>query len=52
MDEPVDPQERERLERHVEWFDRKLAWATGERKKTLTRMRQNVLDRLAAMDES
>jgi hypothetical protein len=47
-----DPQRRERLERMVEWFDRKLVWAKGERKKSLTRLRQQALDKLAAMDES
>jgi hypothetical protein len=52
MDEAVDPPERERLERMVEWFDRKLVWAKGERKTRLTVMRQRIVDRLAAMDES
>jgi hypothetical protein len=52
VDEAVDPQTRERLERHVEWFDRKLVWARGERKTRLTVMRQRIVDRLTAMDES
>jgi hypothetical protein len=48
-----DPlEERERLEGMVAWFDRKLLWARGERKKTLIRLRQQIVDKLAAMDES
>jgi hypothetical protein len=47
-----DTTERERLERMVDWFDRKLVWAKGERKKTLIRLRQQIVDKLAAMDES
>jgi hypothetical protein len=52
MENETCPPERERLERMVEWFDRKLVWARGERKESLTRLRQHVLDRLAAMDQS
>jgi hypothetical protein len=50
MDEPMSPPLRERLERMVEWFDRKLVWAKGERKIRLTVMRQRIVDRIAAMD--